>query len=54
MVSQSPNYDKHPKMTLNVRGFQGQSDELESAIQVSVIDLFLLETNNINYSPKAS
>lgn len=32
---------KHPKMTLNVRGFQGQSNELESPIQVSVIDLFL-------------
>ena len=41
MVSQSPNCDKHPKLTINVRGFQGQSDGLESPIEVSVTDLFL-------------
>lgn len=37
----NPNYHKHPKFTKNVRGFQGQSGELESPVQVNVTDSFL-------------
>lgn len=41
MVFKNCNHNKHPKLTINVRGSQGKSGNLESPIQVIVIDLFL-------------